>query len=268
MSKDINLRHTFNNDAQLYHRIRPRYPETLFKTLIQVTNLPKNAHLLEIGPGTGQATEPLAKLGHKITAIELGSDLAEVAKQVLKKYKDVEVIAGSFENYKLPAESFDLVYAATAFHWIQPKVKFLKSHKILKPTGHLAIIHTEHVSDEVGDKFFFASQHLYRKYSSNFIEGFRLPKISELPKNSSLKSVNIDNKLFETTFFRPFPLVIHYSTVEYIQLLNTYSPVIALPSEIREKFLEGIAKLIDQQFGGSVEKHYAMTLTVAKKKPF
>lgn len=130
MKKDINLRATFNNEAELYYAVRPRYPEKLFDALVENAELQEGAKLLEIGPGTGQATEPLAKRRYDITAIELGTDLAEVARKTLGKYKNVDIITGAFEDVELLPQSFDLVYAATAFHWIKPEVKFIKPRKV------------------------------------------------------------------------------------------------------------------------------------------
>lgn len=92
------LKQTFDEVALLYNAVRPRYPEALFSTLIDITNLGANAKLLEIGAGTGQATKPLAEDGFQITAIELGSSLAEVAKQELRDYTNVQVINTSFEE--------------------------------------------------------------------------------------------------------------------------------------------------------------------------
>src|SRR5689334_14109367 len=118
MSQDNSLKHTFDEVAALYNIARPRYPEKLFSTLIEVTGLHGNSKLLEIGPGTGQATKPLAKRGFDITAIELGAALSEVAKYELLDYKNVRVYTGAFEEITLPAKSFDLIFAATSFHWI------------------------------------------------------------------------------------------------------------------------------------------------------
>lgn len=259
MDTNIHLRHTFNNDAELYHRIRPHYPSALFESLIATTKLPKKARLLEIGPGTGQATEPLAKGGYDITAIELGVGLANVARRVLKKYPNVKIMTGSFEDTDLRAETFDLVFAATAFHWIKSEIRFIKSHRLLKTDGHLAIIHTEHVSDEAGDEFFFASQPIYKKYTPNIEDGFRLQR------NDDVKPSVIDEKLFKTILFTKFPVVTRYTANEYVQLLSTFSDTIALSSDKRSKFLAGIASIINTKFGGSIEKHVTMLLTIAKK---
>lgn len=259
--KDINLRTTFNNEAELYQAVRPHYPEELFDTLVRITKLHSDAHLLEIGPGTGQATEPLARRGYRITAVELGADLAEVGQRVLRKYKNVQIITGAFEDIDFPPESFDLVYAATAFHWIKPEIKFTKPHKLLKSAGHLAIIDTNHVSDEAGDKFFFASQPIYKKYTGDsYDKKFRLKRTAEL------KADKIDKTLFAQIFFKAFPLVIRYSAKEYAQLLNTFSDTISMDPDRRTGFLNGIEKLIKEKFDGSIMKHFAMTLTIAKKR--
>src|SRR3954465_5205589 len=99
------LRQTFDEVALLYNEIRPRYPDKLFATLIGVTHLNKDSTLLEIGPGTGQATKPLAQKGFTITAIELGASLAEVMRLQLYDYKNVQIVTGSFEETVLPPAS-------------------------------------------------------------------------------------------------------------------------------------------------------------------
>ena len=58
----------FDDVADLYDAIRPGYPEALFDALVQAANLAAEARLLEIGPGPGKATLPLARRGYHITA--------------------------------------------------------------------------------------------------------------------------------------------------------------------------------------------------------
>jgi len=262
MDKDISLRTTFNSEAELYRAVRPQYPDELFDALIDKTKLSSDAKLLEIGPGTGQATEPLAKRGYNITAVELGSDLAEVAQNHLAKYENVKVVTGAFEEIAFEPQTFDLIYAATAFHWIKPEVKFSRPYDVLKEEGHLAIIGTNHVSDEQGDEFFFASQPIYKKYKpgGKHDDNFRLKRTDELTADK------VDESFFTPVFFHAFPYVVWYSAKEYAQLLNTYSPTISMEPNQRAGFLQDIEKLIEEKFGGSIQKHFAMTLTIAKKK--
>ncbi len=259
------LRTVFDEYVELYHTFRPHYPEGLFKRLITITKLKNRAKLLEIGPGTGQATQALASHGYDITAIELGGNLAKKARKVLAKFPNVKVITGAYEDVSLPANSYDLVLSATAFHWLKPETKFTKTHHILVPGGYLAIIHTEHVSDENGDKFFLASKPLYDKYTS--VNGATLPdKNFQLPTIASLNPPEkVDEKLFSLKDFSIFPLTLSYSAHDYVALLATYSPHIALEPSKREAFLRGIEDLINQRFAGQVDKHYAMTLTIAQR---
>ena len=157
------LRTTFDEDAERYNTFRPQYPEALFDKLIKDIGINNHSELLEIGLGTGQATKPLAKVGAEITAIELGAALVDKARKELQQYTNVHVMAGSFEEIHLPVSHYDLIYSATAFHWVKEEYKFTKTAQLLKPKGYLAIIHTEHISDGRGDAFHKASQPIYDK---------------------------------------------------------------------------------------------------------
>jgi 16S rRNA A1518/A1519 N6-dimethyltransferase RsmA/KsgA/DIM1 with predicted DNA glycosylase/AP lyase activity len=85
-----NLKKTFDQVALLYDKARPRYPDELFSALVEAIRLQNGAKLLEIGPGTGVATKPLADRGFDITAIELGAALANVAKHNFREYKNAQ----------------------------------------------------------------------------------------------------------------------------------------------------------------------------------
>lgn len=258
----MNLRTTFNENAGRYDRFRPTYPTRLFKKLIEDTGINASSSLLEIGPGTGQATRPLAYTKADITGVELGSTLAEKARQALRHYSNVRIITNSFENADLPTSKYDLIYSATAFHWVKDTHKFTKTARLLKPQGYLAIIHTEHVSNETGDAFHKVSQPIY---DACWPPPDSTPPPA-LPTISSLKAPFIDTTLFELQSFSIFPEIKTYTAHEYAGLLSTYSPTIALPPSKRRKFLTAIENLINQQFGGKLEKQFAFTLTIARKK--
>ncbi len=201
----------------------------------------------------------LAKHGFNITAIEIGNNLAEILKTKLKNYPDANVITGAFEDTELPNEYYDLVYAATSFHWLKPESKFIKTHQILKSGGNLAIINGQQISGE-GDDFFEASQPIYNKYwKSDPDKAFRLKKLNEV------KPYEIDSKLFELTYFKCFPCTIVYSADEYCDLLFTDSEKIALPREKRIKFVNEIWRLIYNKFDNRIKRSYANSLTIARK---
>jgi len=63
--------------------------------------------------------------------------LAQRARVRLAGYPVVVEVA-SFESWGARGRRFDLVYAATAWHWIDPAVACCKAHGLLERGGHLA----------------------------------------------------------------------------------------------------------------------------------
>ncbi|RAK11239.1 hypothetical protein C8C77_103227 [Halanaerobium saccharolyticum] len=86
------------------------------------------------------------------------------------------------------------------------------------------------------------------------------------PFGIEVKQVFDDNNFFEQVLFETYPVDISYSADEYIQLLNTYSPTISMETEERKKFLNEIKELINKKFDGIIEKNFAMSLTILRKR--
>jgi len=254
---------TFDAVAELYDAIRPRYPAVLINELVRQAGLGRRARLLEIAPGTGQATLLLAKMGYRITGVELGANMARIARERSKAYPNVEIVTASFEAAELPAAAFDLVYVATALHWIAPEARFQKSHALLKASGHLAIIHWHHVSHGQGDAFTTALQPIYQRYAQDVVAGARtyLPRLI-----GQLEPEPIDVVLFTQVSFGTFLQVVTCSAEDYVNCLTTYSPTLAMDLAVRTAMLEDIRRLIAVRFAGQVSQHYAMSLQIAQRK--
>jgi SAM-dependent methyltransferase len=172
------LRVTFDQAAELYDRVRPGYPPALFDDLTELAGIGPGCRLLEIGPGTGQVTLPLAERGCQIVAVELGAELAAVARRNLARFPHVQIVTAGFEDWPLPTEPFDVVLAATAFHWIDPAVRVSKAADALRPGGMLAIIATHHIAG--GDEAFFAEvQGCYERWDPKTPPSLRLPTAAD-----------------------------------------------------------------------------------------
>lgn len=63
--------------------------------------------IIEIGPGDGALTSPLAQLGRPVTAVEIDTRLAQRLTQRLPSH--VEVVADDFLTYRLPTSAHVLV---------------------------------------------------------------------------------------------------------------------------------------------------------------
>lgn len=256
------LRHTFNDVAELYDRARPGYPAQLFDDLVGLTGIGPGSRVLEIGCGTGQATVPLAMRGCQITAVELGAGMAEAARANLAGFPSVEVVTAAFEDWPLPAEPFDAVVSATAFHWIDPEVRLVKTAQALRRAGALAIIATHHVAG--GDEAFFAEvQRCYEYWDSTTPPGLRLSAAAEVPQGEELGG----STLFGPPVFRRYQWELSYSTAAYLALLSTYSGHRALTPTARAGLLDCIGELIDNRHEGRVTKRYLNELQVARSQP-
>ncbi|HEY8768495.1 MAG TPA: class I SAM-dependent methyltransferase [Dehalococcoidia bacterium] len=157
------LKTTFNQDAGLYDRARPHYPAHLFDDLVALAGLHTGTRLLEIGCGTGQATVPMAQRSFAITCVELGENLATVARRNLATYPNVSVTTAPFETWEADGKQFELVYASQAWHWLDPEVCYTRAAGLLSPRGALAIIDVEHAFPAGADRFFFDIQDVYRE---------------------------------------------------------------------------------------------------------
>lgn len=140
--------------------MRPGYPATLVNDISGLAGIGRASRILEIGCGTGQLTIALAQLGCEIVAVELGPQLAELARANLGSFPRVRVVTGSFEEWSPPDERFDVVVSATAFHWLDPAIRVPKAADALNPGGRLAIVITHHVAGDE-DSFFDDSQECY-----------------------------------------------------------------------------------------------------------
>jgi SAM-dependent methyltransferase len=265
------LRANFDEAAELYDRARPGYPAQLFDDLANLAGLRPRARVLEIGCGTGQATLPLADRHYQITAIELGPNLAAVARRKLASFQNVAVTVAAFESWPVPPEPFDAVVSATAFHWLDPSVRVIKAAEALRPGGVLATIATHHIAG--GDAQFFVDvQDCYGRWfpepppvrppkseqSSN-----RLPTAADIPQDSDELE---RSGLFEPAIFRRYEWEQPYTAQEYLDVLSTYSGHRALEATERRHLLDCIHQLISQHYGGRIRKRYLNELRLGRRR--
>ena len=138
------LKTTFNTAPTLYEDVRPGYPEELIQDVLDISGLNDHSRILEIGCGTGKATRPFAERGYELICLDIGADLLAVAKKKLKAFPNLSFVEYAFEEWESDGK-FDLIISATAFHWVDPKVRYLKASEVLKSKGFLAVFSNQHV---------------------------------------------------------------------------------------------------------------------------
>jgi SAM-dependent methyltransferase len=255
----IMLRETFGQAADSYDRARPEYPAELYQDLIAATGIEPGDRLLEVGCATGKATRPLAARGYQISCVELGEELAAGARANLAPY-GVEVVHGRFEDWD--RDGFALVYAATAWHWIDPAVRYRRAWETLREGGHLAFWSAVHVLPEVGgDPFFPEIQKVYDSLGEQLPDGMDWPRPGKLPEER--EQITADG-LFEVALIKQYDWELEYTAEEYIALLSTFSGHIAMEEWQRERLFGAIRQLLGDR---KVRRHWGAVLHVARRRP-
>lgn len=255
----MELRRTFNEDERNYDRARPGYPAELFGDIFSYARVGAGSVAVEIGIGTGQATLPFLEQGCRVTAIELGDKLAAYAGEKFSAFDHFQVICGDFMEQDLPENSTDLIYSATAFHWLPQAAAYEKVLRILKPGGTLALFWNHPFSNRMDDPSNVASAAVYEAYRPS-------PKpILEFSEADCAPHLNVMQAAgFADVTARLYRRTRSLTTEEYLALLNTYSDHRALPDEIRLPFEREMREQLNR-LGGEMRIYDTLDLYLAKK---
>lgn len=215
-----------------------------------------------MGSATGKATVPLARRGFDITCVELGVDLAAVARDQLAAFPNVRVVNADFDTWTPPRDhGFDLVYAATAWHWLDPAVRYHRAALALRPEGHLAIWSATHVFPDDGDAFFAEIQEVYDEIG----EGTPLGPMR--PRPSELKGLDLERDsggLFQRVVTRTFDWELVYDAESYVRLLNTFSGHMTMQQWQRERLYGEIRRRVAARSDGRLRRHWGAVLEMAQ----
>jgi SAM-dependent methyltransferase len=254
---------TFNSVAASYQQARPEYPRELLDDLVMAAGLAPGARLLEVGCATGKATLPLVRRGFAITCVEPGPDLAAAARHNLAGL-DAEVLQARFEDWRpRPGELFDLVFAATAWHWVDPAVGYQRAFEALRPGGHLAYWGAAHVVPEGGDPFFIEIQDAYDEIGKGLPADWDWPRPGALAEHTAEIEAS---GLFTVTHVRQFDWEQVYDAGSYIALLSTFSDHIAMDAWQRERLYGAIREYLSRRPDGTVRNHWGAVLHVARRR--
>jgi len=293
------LRATFDAVAEEYQEARPEYPEALYEALISLTGVVAGRdELCEVGCATGKATLPLARRGFAISCVELGGALAARARRNLAGFERVRVAHADFESWDggvgdgdagswdggvgdgdlesgTPGQAagtvrddgvggFGLVFAATAWHWIDPAVKYRKAWSLLRPGGHLAFWTATHVVPEAGgDPFFAQIQEVYEEIGSGMPADWTSPTPATLPDS---RAEIVASGLFTDVAVRRFDWEIRYTADEYIRLLETFSSNLSMEPWQRGRLYGEIRRRLAVRPDGRLRRHWGTVLNVARRQ--
>lgn len=264
--KDLDERKTwYGSVADAYNRVRPRYPSEIIDRTIQLAQLPPQAKILELGCGPAIATVDFAKLGFSLLGLEPNREAAELAKQNCTEYPQVEIQNLAFEEWELQQDRFDAVLAATSWHWIDSEIAYEKSAAALKDKGSLILLWN--TPPQIDDATYQLVDEIYQTLAPSIPlyarhEGRKTHQLDFL----KFSQIIIDSGYFDNLNYDSSIHQIVYSLDDYLLLLSTLSPYIALAEETRFKLFTNLREVLHHNRGDHLYLSFISAFHVARKK--
>jgi SAM-dependent methyltransferase len=270
----------FDGVADSYEAYRPGFPTEVFTDIGETIGLGPGSNVVEVGSGTGLATARLVELGADVLAIEPGAALAAATAGRFAHTDRVRVVNTTFEDWSPPAERFDAVISANAWHWLDPSSRWTTAHTLLRQHGWLVLVnhivvrepgqpevyeqtadlHHKHVSDHPGwglpttpDEFITVAE----AAASNIVELERV--IGRAPDTSS------SDGLFAPPMLRLYRQMQHFNAHGFVGYLGTTSLYGSLPDHVREPLLRDIETRIRTRMDDHARRDYLIAARLAQR---
>jgi SAM-dependent methyltransferase len=260
------LGRVFNEVPELYDRVRPGYPHELFADLVGITGMDEGSSVLEVGSGTGQATRSLAALARSVTAVEPGVDLAAVARRRLAAFGNVTVETSTFERWDDRGRRFDVLVAASAWHWVDPSIGWRRAYDVLRPGGWIALLGHVVVRRPGEPEVYAETADLHERFSPGN-PGWGHPPLEDDVRTADEGWGPVDDAggLFGPTVVRWYPTVQWFTGDGFADLLRSTSLYRGLDRDVREPLLDAIAGRIRTRMGDRAARRYLSVLRIGQR---
>lgn len=257
MGSPTDIRLSFDEVADVYDRMRPSYPAALFDALFRL--LPAEPHIVEVGPGTGQATRDLLARGASVHAIEIGRAMAARLRSNLPS-DQLRITVGDFEVVNIAPGAADAVVSATAYHWVSRRAQTDRPAALLRRGGMVAIVDLIQVDSPDDAGFFAASQRIHQRYGQGHTGPAAPTRENADP---AIRQVLDADHRFGAVEVRRYDWNQSYSAADYRQLLLSYSGTQMMDEPARLGLLDDMEAFIRDDFGGRITRPVVVTLTTA-----
>lgn len=260
------LGRVFNEVPELYDRVRPGYPDELFADLGAITGMDERSSVLEVGCGTGQATRSLAALGYSVTAVEPGADMAALARQRIASFRNVDVETSTFEEWDDRGRRFDVLVAASSWHWVDPSIGWQRAHTVLSPGVGWHCSATS-LSMRPGEPEVYAeTADLHERFCPGNPDWGHPPLEDDVrTTDKGWGLVDDPGGLFGPPIVRWYPTVQWFNGDGFADHLRSLSIYRRLDRDVREPLLNAIAERIRTRMGERAPRRYLSVLRVGQR---
>lgn len=258
-----NLNWTFNTVADTYEKLRPGYVDELYQTIFEYMPINYLSRVVEIGIGGGQATLPFLKTGCELTAVDYGEDFCKICREKFKEFPNFSAISGRFEDVNL-GDEYDLIYSASAFHWIPEKIGYKKAYDMLKSGGVFARFANHPFRDKGKPELTSEMDRIYADYYYKYHSKEPEPLLEYTDRQAHDRALIAEKYGFKDVQYKLFYRTRTFSAKEYSMLLGTYSDHIAIEEKIRNEFFLKIEEAINRH-GGEITIYDTIDLQLARK---
>lgn len=259
--RNDHLATSFDADVGGYERARPGYPDALFD-LLATCGLVSGARVLEIGPGTGQATMPMLDRGASITAVEPGPAMAGRLRERVAG-RSCTVVESTFESAPmLDGSSFDLAVAATSFHWVDPVIGMARLAALLPPgRSFVPFWNVFRDSGRVDVEFQSHIEPIVRRFQTMS----RAAAVTHgLDHDARVRGFEASGE-FRVRAMPSFEWPITHDGASLRALFASFSDWSTLPEPDRTRALDDVAAIVDDHYGGSLTRTYMTQAYVVER---
>lgn len=250
-------RSVFGRDIAAYEVGRPGHPERVYEVLRERCGLRPGTRVLEIGPGTGQATRRLLELGaNPLVAVEPDPALAAHLPSVTDGTP--EIVVSTLEEAELRQSFFDLAVAASSFHWVDAEEGLAAVFRALRPGGWWAMWWTQFGDKSRPDPFRDAIDHAVGGLPAS-------PGGRGFSRDRAAGLAALERAGFEALEHELIPWAHQWNATGIRALFATFSPIARLDDAKREAILDEVERVAAEEFGDRVVKPILTSLYTARR---
>ena len=257
------LNWTFDTVAETYEKLRPGYVDELYQDIFEYKPINNQSRVVEIGIGGGQATLPFLKTGCDLLAVDYGENFCIICREKFKEFPNFSAVSGKFEDVVFNCE-YDLIYSASAFHWIPEEIGYKKVYDMLKDGGVFARFANHPFRDKGKPELSEEIDQIYAEYYYKYHNKEPATPVEYTEQQAHDRALIAEKYGFTDIQYKLFYRTRTFTVKEYITLLGTYSDHIAIEETIRNEFFSKIEEAINRH-GGEITIYDTIDLQLARK---